>query len=213
VAEVSALTIGDFVVHVDHGIGRYDGLVAIDVGGAAHDCLRVIYDGGDKLFVPVENIEVLSRYGSGDGEVALDKLGGAGWQARKARVKQRIRAIADELVRLAATRSAGGRVMPPEGLFDEFCATSPSRTGIAPRHLDVSGPRFGPPMDRRSAATSASARPVALRAASSPYGRVSNGGIVPTTARPPALPQLPAALAGLPVRIGASRLVTPKQGR
>ncbi|WP_374448137.1 CarD family transcriptional regulator, partial [Stella sp.] len=127
VAEVSALTVGDYVVHVDHGIGRYDGLVAIDVGGAAHDCLRVLYDGGDKLFVPVENIEVLSRYGSGEGEVALDRLGGAGWQARKARVKQRIRAIADELVRLAATREVrAGEVMPPpEGLFDEFCARFP----------------------------------------------------------------------------------------
>ncbi|MHA1600581.1 MAG: CarD family transcriptional regulator, partial [Alphaproteobacteria bacterium] len=92
--EVTALHESDLVVHVDHGIGRYEGLQTLDVGGAPHDCLRVIYHGGDRLFVPVENIEVLSRFGSEDALVDLDRLGGAGWQARKARVKQRIKDIA-----------------------------------------------------------------------------------------------------------------------
>ena len=72
------------MVHADHGIGRYDGLVTLEVGGAPHDCLRLIYAGGDKLFVPVENLDVLSRYGSADGAVQLDRLGGLGWQTRKA---------------------------------------------------------------------------------------------------------------------------------
>ena len=86
----STLTPGDLVVHVEHGIGRYDGLVTLDVAGAPHDCLRVLYAGDDKLFVPVENIEVLSRYGSEDADVAARPLGGVAWQSRKARVKKRI---------------------------------------------------------------------------------------------------------------------------
>ncbi len=95
---------GDLVVHAEHGIGRYDGLETIDVAGAPHDCLRVLYAGDDKLFVPVENIEVLSRYGSEEAGAQLDRLGGVAWQSRKARVKQRIRDIAGELIRVAAER-------------------------------------------------------------------------------------------------------------
>ncbi|HJQ58938.1 MAG TPA: CarD family transcriptional regulator, partial [Vineibacter sp.] len=127
IAEASALGEGDLVVHREHGIGRYEGLVAIEVGGAKHDCLRLIYDGGDKLFVPVENIDVLSRYGAADGPVALDRLGGAGWQSRSARLKQRIRDMADKLIKIAAERALkrGDLMVPPEGLFDEFSARFP----------------------------------------------------------------------------------------
>jgi transcription-repair coupling factor (superfamily II helicase) len=126
-AELANFAEGDFVVHVDHGIGRYDGLATLEVGGAPHDCLRIIYDGGDKLFVPVENIEVLSRYSSEDAIVQLDKLGGLGWQTRKARVKQRIREIAGQLIKTAAERQvrAGAVVPTPEGIYDEFCARFP----------------------------------------------------------------------------------------
>jgi transcription-repair coupling factor (superfamily II helicase) len=126
-AELANFADGDFVVHVDHGIGRYDGLATLDVGGAPHDCLRVIYDGGDKLFVPVENIEVLSRYSSEDAAVQLDKLGGLGWQTRKARVKQRIREIAGQLIKTAAERQVrtGVVMQPSEGIYDEFCARFP----------------------------------------------------------------------------------------
>src|SRR3546814_8540859 len=84
-AELAHYGEGDYVVHVDHGIGRYDGLETLTVNGASHDCLRLIYEGGDKLFVPVENIDVVSRYGSGDTLAQLDRLGGAAWQARQAR--------------------------------------------------------------------------------------------------------------------------------
>ena len=79
------------MVHVDHGIGRYEGLQTMDVGGAPHDCLKVIYHGGDRLFVPVENIEVLGRFGSEQAGVELDRLGQGNWQARKAKVKERIK--------------------------------------------------------------------------------------------------------------------------
>jgi transcription-repair coupling factor (superfamily II helicase) len=126
-AELANFAEGDYVVHVDHGIGRYDGLATLEVGGAPHDCLRILYDGGDKLFVPVENIEVLSRYSSEDALVQLDKLGGLGWQTRKARVKQRIREIAGQLIKTAAERQvrAGAVVPTPEGVYDEFCARFP----------------------------------------------------------------------------------------
>ncbi len=123
-AELANFQAGDYVVHVDHGIGRYDGLETLDVGGAPHDCLRVFYDGGDKLYVPVENIDVISRFGGEDAIVQLDKLGGAAWQARKARVKQRIRDIAAQLMKTAAVRTLkqADPMLPPEGLYDEFCA-------------------------------------------------------------------------------------------
>jgi transcription-repair coupling factor (superfamily II helicase) len=126
-AELSNFHAGDHVVHADHGIGRYEGLETLDVGGAPHDCLRVIYEGNDKLFVPVENIEVLSRYGGEDAIVALDKLGSAAWQGRKARVKQRIRDIAQQLLKIAAQRKLKDTepVQRPEGLYDEFCARFP----------------------------------------------------------------------------------------
>ncbi|HWJ71255.1 MAG TPA: transcription-repair coupling factor [Sphingobium sp.] len=104
-AELATLTPGDLVVHIDHGIGRYEGLTSIPVGKAPHDCVALSYAGGDKLFVPVENIDVLSRYGSGEDAVALDRLGGEGWQRRKARMKERIREIAGELLSTAALRA------------------------------------------------------------------------------------------------------------
>jgi transcription-repair coupling factor (superfamily II helicase) len=127
IAEVAALQPGDLVVHAEHGIGRYDGLVTLEVAGAPHDCLRVIYAGDDKLFVPVENIEVLSRFGSEGTEVQLDRLGGVGWQSRKARVKQRIKDIAQQLIAVAAERQLkqGEAMPPPEGVYEEFAARFP----------------------------------------------------------------------------------------
>ena len=103
--ELATLTPGDLVVHRDHGIGRYDGLTQIPVSKAAHDCVALEYAGGDKLYVPVENLEVLSRYGSETDGVSLDKLGGEAWQRRKAKMKERIREIAGELLKTAAARA------------------------------------------------------------------------------------------------------------
>ena len=153
IAEAASLQQGDLVVHVDHGIGRYDGLDTIQVAGAAHDCLRLTYAGGDKLFLPVENIEVISRYGSEQAEAQLDRLGGVAWQARKARLKKRIRDMADELIGVAAARSVrpGAVMTPPEGLFDEFCARFPyaetedQQNAIADVVTDLGG---GRPVDR-----------------------------------------------------------------
>ncbi|PCI32221.1 MAG: transcription-repair coupling factor [Alphaproteobacteria bacterium] len=127
ISEASAITPGDLVVHLDHGIGRYEGLLTIDVSGAAHDCVHLTYHGGDKLYVPVENIEILSRYGSEGSDGQLDKLGGVAWQGRKAKLKMRIRDMADQLIKVAAQRALrkGAVILPPEGLYDEFCARFP----------------------------------------------------------------------------------------
>jgi transcription-repair coupling factor (superfamily II helicase) len=153
IAEVAALGEGDLVVHNDHGIGRYDGLVTLELGGAPHDCLRLLYQGGDKLFVPVENLDVLSRYGAAEGEVPLDKLGGLGWQTRKARVKQRIREIAGELIEIAARRALrrGAHLIPPQGMYEEFAARFPyDETEDQARAIEVvlDDLASGQPMDR-----------------------------------------------------------------
>ena len=100
--EAQSLSPGDLVVHVDHGVGRYTGLETITALGAPHDCVALEYAGGDRLYLPVENIELLSRYGHEEG--LLDKLGGGAWQARKARLKERIRMMAERLMRVAAER-------------------------------------------------------------------------------------------------------------
>ena len=125
--EASSLGPGDLVVHASHGIGRFEGLETVKVTNAAHDCLLITYYGGDKLFVPVENIEVLSRFGNEDATAQLDKLGGVAWQARKAKAKERIRIMADGLIKLAAQREMreGNRITRPEGIYDEFCARFP----------------------------------------------------------------------------------------
>ena len=127
IAEATEIAEGDLVVHQEYGIGRYDGLATLHVTGAPHDCLRLIYDGDEKLFLPVENIEVLSRFGAEGGGVGLDKLGGAGWQTRKARMKQRVRDIAESLIRTAAERRMrdAETLAPAEGSWDEFCARFP----------------------------------------------------------------------------------------
>ncbi|MCB1364384.1 MAG: transcription-repair coupling factor [Rhodobacteraceae bacterium] len=101
--EAQSLTPGDLVVHVDHGVGRYQGLEVIAAAGAAHECLALEYAEGARLYLPVENIELLSRYGHEEG--LLDRLGGGAWQAKKARLKERIREMADRLIRVAAERA------------------------------------------------------------------------------------------------------------
>ena len=115
------------MVHAEHGIGRFEGLVTLEIGGAPHDCLKLIYQGGDKLFVPVENLDVLSRYGHADEAAQLDKLGGVGWQHRKARVKQRIRELAEELIKVAAQRAMkhGEAMQLAPGIYEEFAARFP----------------------------------------------------------------------------------------
>ena len=126
-AEASALAPGDLVVHIDHGIGRYVGLKTLEVQDAPHDCLELHYAVDSKLYLPVENIDLLTRYGSESEGVQLDRLGGAAWQARKSRAKDRLREMAESLIAIAAARllKTTGEIDPPAGLFDEFCARFP----------------------------------------------------------------------------------------
>jgi transcription-repair coupling factor (superfamily II helicase) len=116
-SELATLSPGDLVVHADHGIGRYEGLTQIPVQKAPHDCVALAYAGGDKLYVPVENIDILSRYGSESEGVTLDRLGGEAWQRRKSRMKERIRAIAGDLIKVAAERALrpGAVALPDTG--------------------------------------------------------------------------------------------------
>ena len=127
IAEATSLAPGDLVVHVDHGIGCFAGLQAIEAAGAPRDCLEIHYAGGDKLFLPVENVDLLSRYGSEENAVDLDRLGGGNWQARKARMKSRIREIAGELIKIAAERQLreAPHLTVGPGAYDEFCAGFP----------------------------------------------------------------------------------------
>ena len=127
ISEASSLNEGDVVVHVNHGIARFVGLRTIEAAGAPHGCLELHYADDDKLFLPVENIELLSRYGSSDKEVMLDKLGGVAWQARKAKLKKRLLEMADQLIRIAAERAlkTAERFVPPAGIYDEFAARFP----------------------------------------------------------------------------------------
>ena len=127
IAEAGSLSPSDLVVHADHGLGRYIGLKTLQVGDAPHDCLELEYSGQSKLYLPVENIELLSRYGQDSETAQLDKLGGAAWQARKAKAKKRLRDMADQLIKIAAQRNAreAERIEPQSGLYDEFAARFP----------------------------------------------------------------------------------------
>jgi transcription-repair coupling factor (superfamily II helicase) len=153
IAEVTSLSAGDLVVHVDHGIGRFVGLATIQAAGAPHDCLEIHYAGNDKLYLPVENIELLSRYGSEETAVDLDRLGGTGWQTRKARMKSRIREMAGELIKIAAERQLreAPRLTLDQGAYDEFCAGFPyaeTEDQLAAINATLDDLASGRPMDR-----------------------------------------------------------------
>ncbi len=218
--EVASLSGGDLVVHVEHGIGRFESLETLNVGGAPHDCLKVVYAGGDRLFVPVENIDVLTRFGGEDAVAELDKLGGVAWQARKAKARERIREIAKKLIRIAAQRQLQriDPVEPPDGIYEEFAARFPypetddQLIAISEVVEDLGS---GRPMDRLICGDVGFGKTeVAMRAAF----LVAMSGrqvavVVPTTllARQHAK-SFAERFQGLPIRIDwISRLVAPKQ--
>ncbi|MDX2112111.1 MAG: transcription-repair coupling factor, partial [Alphaproteobacteria bacterium] len=153
VIDLGALNAGDLVVHDEHGIGRFEGLVAVNVSGATHDCLKLLYDGGDRLFLPVENIEMITRYGMEDDTSQLDKLGGASWQSRKAKLKERITLAAEALLSIAAQRQLkqGTVIETQPGSYDEFCARfAYSETEDQLRAIEdvLADLKRGKPMDR-----------------------------------------------------------------
>ncbi|WP_024846892.1 transcription-repair coupling factor [Aminobacter sp. J41] len=220
IAEVAALSEGDIVVHADHGIGRFVGLKTIEAAGAPHDCLEIHYAGDDRLFLPVENIELLSRYGSESSETVLDKLGGVAWQSRKAKLKRRLLEMAGQLIKIAAERQLRPApvMMPPEGVYAEFAARFPyeetddQQTAIDAVMEDLAA---GRPMDRLICGDVGFGKTeVALRAA---FLAAMEGFqvavVVPTTllARQH-FRTFSQRFAGLPVNVRqASRLVTSKE--
>tara|TARA_R110002020_G_scaffold316899_2_gene532380 strand:+ start:185336 stop:188797 length:3462 start_codon:yes stop_codon:yes gene_type:complete len=127
ITDATALSPDDLVVHVDHGVGRYVGLKTLELTGAPHDCLQLEYAGGDMIFLPVENIDLISRYGSEESESQLDRLGGAGWQTRKAKAKKRILEMAAELMAVAAERALkrAEALSAGQGMYEEFAARFP----------------------------------------------------------------------------------------
>ena len=151
-SELATLTPGDLVVHADHGIGRYEGLTQIKVGNAPHDCVALEYADSNKLYLPVENIDLLSRYGSESDGVALDRLGGEAWQRRKARMKERIREIAGELIKTAAIRATRpGVVAEPDAAYPQFVDRFPyEETDDQDRAIEevLADLEAGKPMDR-----------------------------------------------------------------
>lgn len=186
--EANQLATNDLIVHREHGIGRYLGLETITIDNSAHDCLCLLYDGGDKLFLPVENIDAITRYGNDSSLAQLDKLGSSAWQHRKAKVKKRIRVIAEYLIRLAAERALheGSVLEKTTNEFEEFCArfsyaeTDDQLRAIAETLEDMAS---GKPMDRLVCGDVGFGKTeVALRAA---YIAACNGKqvavIVPTT--------------------------------
>ena len=222
IAEAAALSEGDLVVHREHGVGRYEGLITLEIQNARHDCLRLTYEGGDKLFVPVENIDVLSRYGSAEEGAALDRLGGVAWQSRKARLKQRIADMADRLIKIAAERAIrrGETMSPPEGAYEEFCARFPyaetddQLQSISDVLDDMSS---GKPMDRLICGDVGFGKTeVALRAA---FVAALSGKQVAVIAPTTLLARqhhrtFSERFQGLPVRIGRlSRLVAAKEAK
>ena len=186
--EAAQLTLGDLVVHRDHGIARYEGLMTISVSAASHDCLCLIYDGGDKLFLPVENIEMITRYGSDGAAAQLDRLGSSAWQLRKAKVKKRIREVADYLIKIAAERALHeGKILERHpASYEEFCSRFPYlETEDQQRAIEevLNDMASGKPMDRLICGDVGFGKTeVALRAA---FVAVSQGKqvaiIVPTT--------------------------------
>ncbi len=105
ISDFRDLKAGDFVVHVDHGIGRFEGLQTIETGGASREFMLLYYTDNAKLFVPVERLDLVSRFSSGESaQPTLDRLGGLGWQKTKAKAKRAMRDMADELLRLYAER-------------------------------------------------------------------------------------------------------------
>ncbi len=216
-SEVAALSAGDLVVHVDHGIGRFIGLKQIEAVGEPHDCLELHYASGDKLFVPVENIELLTRYGSEETETPLDRLGHGAWRERKARLKLRIRQMAQGLIKIAAARALheAPKLLPPEGLYEEFCARFPydeTDDQLSAIEATLADMASGRPMDRLICGDVGFGKTeVALRAA---FAAALNGAqvavVVPTTllARQH-YKNFTARFAGLPIRLAQmSRMVS-----
>ena len=219
ISEASSLEEGDIVVHVEHGIGRFLGLRTVTAVGSPHDCVEIQYANDTKLLLPVENIELLSRYGGDTTEVPLDRLGGGAWQARKAKLKKRLLDMAGDLIRIAAERATrkAPALRAPEGLYDEFSARFPyDPTEDQQNAIDATLGDLGKgsPMDRLVCGDVGFGKTeVALRAAfTAAMNGVQVAVVVPTTLLSRQHTKtFTERFRGLPIKIAqASRIAGPK---
>ncbi|MGQ3296096.1 MAG: transcription-repair coupling factor, partial [Shinella sp.] len=220
ITEVAGLDEGSIVVHAEHGIGRFVGLRTIEAAGAPHACLELVYADEAKLFLPVENIDLLSRYGGEGSDAMLDKLGGVAWQARKAKLKKRLLDMANGLIQIAAARLVRHApvLAAPDGIYDEFAARFPydetddQATAIDAVREDLGA---GRPMDRLVCGDVGFGKTeVALRAAFiAAMNGVQVAVVVPTTLLSRQhFKTFTERFRGLPIRLQqASRLVGSKE--
>ncbi len=151
--ESLAINIGELVVHRNHGIGKFDGIHTITAGGIKNDFLKIIYNNGDSLFVPVEDINLITRYGSDNPLIQLDRLGGNNWKNRQNKVRKRIKIAASALIKIAATRhlKSAPILIAQDHPYQEFKArfefseTDDQLSAIDDVEEDL---RKGSPMDR-----------------------------------------------------------------
>ena len=117
-----AINLGELIVHRDHGIGKFDGIHLIAAGGIKSDFLKILYGGNDTLFVPVDDINLISRYGADNPLIQLDRLGVASWKNRQEKVRKKIKLAAEELLKIAAARKLkkAKALIPDENFYEEF---------------------------------------------------------------------------------------------
>ena len=125
--EAESLCAGEIIVHKENGIGKFIGLTSLTLGGKEHEFAALEYSGGDKLYVPVENLDLISRYGNSNPNVKLDRLGSGSFQLRKSNLKGRIKDIAADLIKIASNRelSKGLRFRADPHFLEEFEASFP----------------------------------------------------------------------------------------
>ncbi len=122
IEEGLSIQLGELVVHRDHGIGKFDNIHTITAGGIKTDMIKIIYGGNDTLFVPVDEINLITRYGADNPLIQLDRLGVAGWKNRREKVRKRIKVAAEELLKIAAARHLKKAPIfsPDQHFYDEF---------------------------------------------------------------------------------------------
>jgi transcription-repair coupling factor (superfamily II helicase) len=151
-SDLRDLKVGDFVVHIDHGIGMFVGLKQIGIGDSMQEFLELRYAGEDKLFVPVERLDLVQKY-TGATKPPIDRLGGTSWERAKTKVKKAMRDMAEELLKLYAARKAvPGHAFSPDSHWQqefedafEYDLTPDQQTAIADIKRDMESPT---PMDR-----------------------------------------------------------------
>lgn len=153
IEEGLAIALGELVVHRDHGIGRFEGITPVAAGGVKTEMLKIAYGGNETLFVPVDDINLISRYGADNPLIQLDRLGVAAWKNRREKVRKRIKVAAEELLKIAAARhlKKAPICIPEQHFYDEFKArfgfveTDDQQQAILEVEEDL---QKGSPMDR-----------------------------------------------------------------